>query len=117
MLSLLSCRWQCLPHLLGFSTPCLAASPQLLALPSLHLQRRKTRKGSEKQDKGSREHPQGSKKQGGKGLKNKVRGQKNHGSEKQVSRGYKNMQELKKHGQGSKKHWAHLINKKYLFYI
>ena len=32
-------------HLLGFSTPFLAASPQLLALPPLHLQRRKTKKG------------------------------------------------------------------------
>ena len=34
-------------HLLGFSTPFLAASPQLLALPPLHLQRRKTKKGGE----------------------------------------------------------------------
>ena len=34
-------------HLLGFSTPCLAASPQLLALPPLQLQRRKTQKGGE----------------------------------------------------------------------
>ena len=38
---------QCLSYLLGFFTPCLAASPQFLALPSLHLQRTKTRKGGE----------------------------------------------------------------------
>ena len=38
---------QCLSHLLKFFTPCLAASPQLLALSPLHLQRTKMQKGGE----------------------------------------------------------------------
>ena len=47
MLFFLFWMCQCLSHLLKFFTPCLTTSPQLLALPPLHVQRTKMQKGGE----------------------------------------------------------------------
>ena len=71
---------------------------------------RKTRQGVKRT-------PSGSKKQGGKGFKKQGQRSEKPGVRKTGVQGLKKHAGVKKHGQGSKKHWAHLINKVHIYFI
>ena len=85
--------------------------------PSTYKGERRGGKGQKNKTRGQENTLRGQKKQGGKGFKKQGQRSEKPGVRKTGVQGLKKHAGVKKHGQGSKNHWAHLINKVNIYFI